>query len=303
MESLPPSTDNRKQTKNFRWQPRYERILRALFTYRGLTAEQITRLFYSSGSLTFVQTDLLALTQQKYIARFFYPTPSPATSPYVNTLGSRGKTYLTALGVDLAGYKPLKEKGKETSYYFTQHLLSINDFLIAASLVGRISPDVSLQAMIHEWQLKQQPLSSTIGRDTLSVVPDAWLDFKVLAGSQKKPYQMPVWLEMDMGTEWGKRFKDKLRSIVLLVVNGVYQARFGVSNVTVAFATPENEKRRDLMRAHIKIVLEELDALRFADLFLFACLPQHYDPQTVFLSPIWYTPTSEKPLPLLDLSD
>lgn len=303
MEHASVSKDNRRQKHAFIFTPRDEALLRAVFDYRGLTAEHVTQLFYKPGSLTYVQTNLKILVEQKYLARFHYPTEHLGLSPYVYTPSSRGMHHLAAIGVPVAGFKPLKEKGKETSYYFTQHLLSLNDFVIAASLVPRFSPDVTLQTMYHEWQLKQQPITATIGRDTVSLVPDAWLDFKVLAGSQKKPYQMPVWLEMDMGTEWGKRFKDKLRGIILLVTNGIYQERFGVNNVTVAFATPGSEKRRDLMRTHIKTVLQELDALQFADLFLFATLPQNYDPQTVFLSPIWYTPTSEKPLTLLDLSD
>lgn len=278
-------------------------MLRAFVTYRGLTAEQVTRLFYKPGSLTYVQTNLKTLCEQKYLTRFNYPTISTGVSPFVYTLGPSGLRYLTAIGMDLAGFKPLKEKGKEPSYYFLRHLLSLNDFLIAATLVPRLTSDVTISRMDHEWQLKQNPLILSAGRDTISVVPDAWLDCKVLVGSSKKPYAMPIWVEMDMGTEWGKKFKDKLKDIVRVIIEGVYQERFGVKNVTVAFPTPGNEKRRDLMRSHVLSVLKELYQEAYADLFLFACLEEHYDPQTVFLSPIWYSPTRETPFPLLDLSD
>jgi len=283
--------------------PKDEAILRVFVTYRGLTAEQVTRLLYSSGSLTYVRVKLLELVGEKYLTRFQYPTVSSGTTPFVYTLGPSGIRYLTAIGMELAGFKPLKEKGKEPSYYFLKHLLSLNDFLIAATLVPRLTHDVSMQNFLHEWQLKQNPLVLSQGRDTISVVPDAWLDCKVLVGSSKKPYAMPIWVEMDMGTEWGKKFKDKLKDIVRVIIEGVYQDRFGVKNVTVAFPTPGNEKRRDLMRSHINAVLHELGQEAYADLFLFACLPENYDPQTAFLSPIWYSPTGNTPFPLLDLSD
>jgi len=89
----------------------------------------------------------------------------------------------------------------------------------------------------------------------------------------------------------------------LLVTEQAHEKRFGVQNITVAFATPGTIKRRDLMRQHIKTVLTALGKLRYADLFLFASLPQELDPREIFLSPMWYTPTSDTPLSLLDLSD
>lgn len=279
--------------------PRDEEILFAIMQYRGLTVDQVTRLFFKPGSLTYVRVKLMELTEHKYLSRFHLPTVSTGASPFVYTLGSRGVRFFSGNGIDLNGFKPLQAP----NYYFLNHLLSLNDFLISASLLPRFTADVKLTDSLHEWRLKQMPMTTTIANEEIAVVPDGWLDFTVLAGSAKKPYRMPIWVEMDMGTEWGKKFKDKLRDIVLLVTTGAYQDRFGVQHVTVAFATPGTEKRRDLMRSHIKSMLIELGKLAYAELFLFASMPELTDPNHLFLSPIWFTSVGDTPLALLDMSD
>jgi hypothetical protein len=279
--------------------PKHEQIFSAILKHRGLTVEQVTSLFYKPGSLTYVRVNLKELVDNKYLKRMYFPTPGAGASPFVYSLNNRGIHYLVQRDLYLDGYKPIASG----NYYFLLHLLMLNDFAISASLLPRLNLDITLSSWLHEWQLKQLPVSAKVNNTEVSSVPDLWFDFTVRAGSQKKPYQMPLWVEIDMGTEWGKKFKDKLTDIVHLVTEQAYEQRFGVKQVTVAFATPGTIKRRDLMRQHIKTVLEELGKLRFADLFLFASLPQGLDPKTVFLSPIWYTPTSDTPLSLLDLSD
>ncbi len=273
--------------------------LQAIKQHRGLTVEQMTRLLYKPGSLTYVRVNAKELAQEKYLSRIHFPTVSTGASPFVYSLGIRGLRYLAECDSDIEGYRPLKSE----NYFILKHLLSVNDFAIAARLLPRLTHDVELVSWLHDWQLQHEPVSATINNTDVSSVPDLWLDFTVRAGSQKKPFAMPIWVEIDRGTEWGKRFKDKLTALVLLVTEKAHEKRFGVQNITVAFATPRSIKRRDLMRQHIKTVLEELGKLRFAELFLFASLPQELDPREIFLSPMWYMPAKDTPLSLLDLSD
>ncbi len=49
--------------KAFVLKPHHERILEALFKYHFLTVEQVTRLFYSRGSMTTVRSLLSKLAQ------------------------------------------------------------------------------------------------------------------------------------------------------------------------------------------------------------------------------------------------
>ncbi len=78
---------------------------------------------------------------------------------------------------------------------------------------------------------------------------------------------------------------------------------FGCINITVAFATTKGLKRHDLLRAFISQELDHMGLQQFANVFLFASMEQHRDPDTLFLSPLWYTPDDTTPLPLLDLSE
>jgi hypothetical protein len=288
--------NNRK--KPFVITPRYEEIIHAILLHRGLTAEQVRKLFYGR-SLSFVQTIMLELVEQKYLCRTLFPHVKPGTSSYVYSLGTRAIPYLISRDLYIEGFKPVKSG----NYYTLLHLLQLNDFAISARLLPRVSSDVVLTSWLHEWQLKQRPVSAEVNNTQVSSVPDLWFDFTVRAGSQKKPCQMPVWVEIDMGTEWGQKFKNKLCDIVLLVTDLAHEKRFGVQNITVAFATSGTAKRRDLMRQHMKAVLQELDRLNYADVFLCASLKQELEPEQVFLSPIWYTPINDTPLSLLDLSD
>ncbi len=273
--------------------------LQAIFAHRGLTVEQLTRLLYKPGSLTYVRVKAKELVQEKYLSRLHFPTVSPGASPFVYTLGTRGLRYLAEADGDVEGFRPLHAE----NYFILKHLLAVNDFAISAQLLPRVDADVILTSWLHDWQLQHEPVTAKINNTNVSSVPDLLLDFTVHAGIQKKPFAMPIWVEIDKGTEWGKKFKDKLHAIIQLVTSNAPEKRFGVQSVTVAFATLGTAKRRDLMRQHIKSVLEEMGKLRYADLFLFASLPQELDPKQVFLSPMWYTPTSDTPLSLLDLSD
>src|SRR5437588_12449955 len=76
-------------------------ILTAVLEHRGLTVEQVTKLFYKSGSLTYVRVKLMELAEQKYLSRFHFPTISTGASPYVYTLGTRGIRYLSDNEVNL----------------------------------------------------------------------------------------------------------------------------------------------------------------------------------------------------------
>ena len=290
---------NHNRKKPFVLSLRQSDYLQAVFSHRALTVEQLTRLLYKPGSLTFVRSNAKALTQEKYLSRMHFPTVSTGASPFVYSLGVRGVRFLSECEEDVSGYRPLHAE----NYYILKHLQNVNDFAISARILSRLTPDVTLTSWLHDWQLQHEPVTATINNTQVTSIPDLWLDFTVRAGSQKKPCSMPVWVEIDMGSAWGKRLKDKVTHIILLVTERAHETRFTVQNITVAFATPGTIKRRDLIRSHIKTVLEELGKLAFTDVFLCASLPQEIDPKQLFLSPLWFTPTSDRPLSLLDLSD
>src|SRR5689334_535633 len=102
-----------------------DKYLRAFGRFHYLTARQVTKLFYSSGSFTTVQARLKRLSDSEYLLPLALPTIR-AKSPFVYTLSTKGREYLESLGIDLplATYRPSREH--EKGYQFFSHTLAIN---------------------------------------------------------------------------------------------------------------------------------------------------------------------------------
>jgi len=216
---------------------------------------------------------------------------------YLSTLGQKE---LQPLGITNSS-RVRKSDIEDMKLPHLEHVRSLNDFLIAARLLSRLYPDISLVAMLHDLDLKRSPLRVTVDRQAGTLVPDGFLDFRLsIAGHL---YAMPVWVELDRGTEWGETLKKKLRSIIAAVNTSAFEALFGVSSITVAIATTEGIKRVDLMRSFVQQELQNMGITHLANIFLFTALPLDIQPQTIFLSPLWYTPDNNTPVPLLDLNE
>lgn len=276
-------------------------ILKLIHEYHFLTVSQVTRLRYSSGSETTAQDRLKKILYDNgYLDRVQLPHGGTGNTEYLYTLSTKGQRELQALGIsNFSRFRPSDSQTLKLPHL--QHLISLNDFLIAARLFPRFHPDITLVAMKHDLDMKRAPMRITIDRQTVTLVPDGFLDFRLRISN--KSYAMPIWVELDRGTEWGKTLQKKLRCIITAVATHAYDDMFGVTNITIAVATTEGEKRRDLMRSFVQQELTTMGLTHLANLFLFAALPLDLDPQTVFLSPIWYTPNIAPPMPLLDMSE
>src|SRR5262245_45002143 len=77
-------------------------ILGSLVRYHYLSSQQICRLCFKSGSLTYVQTKLKALTEGGYCQRIWLPKRGPrGSTPAVYTLARRGLNLLHAEGFEV----------------------------------------------------------------------------------------------------------------------------------------------------------------------------------------------------------
>lgn len=315
-----------------------EAILRLLAIYHFLLADQVRRLRgYRPGSLDFVRAALKRLVERAFVVRLRLPRASAGNAPWVYTVSQQGYSYLAAATArfgtgDDAGFDAgagadagldadaLVEKSKrfrpaetyERSYLFLTHTLAVNDFLIAAALLSRQTPDVVLVQMRHERDLKRAPVRVTLGHVAIgsdsdrqfgqqqhqgvAVIPDGWLDFHI-----KGAAQLCVALELDRGTEEEYAFKRKLRAL-LAYAAGPYQTAFGTDSLTVAFATTAGTRRAERMRVWCEQVLRTEQQEQEADLFYVTSLPEgELDPQTVFLAPIWARPFANDRVPLVEL--
>ncbi len=264
---------------------RDDRLLRAIYTYQFVSVQQLTRLFYHPGSLKYVRRRLKALSDAGYVQRLRLPSVTSGNTSYVYTLARKGITYLTAAGYSEFGrFRPSEQRAH--AYLFLTHTLAVNDFLIAAQLLERVVPAVKLVDMRHERMLRHSPVKVvTPKRETITIVPDGWLDFHV-GGRQR----MSILLELDRGTVEQRAFKRKLRGLVAYAL-GPYQTLFGSRSLTIAFATTAGAHRLQLLRSWSEQALQEVELAEDADILLFTALPAgDWDPKTLFCAPMWYQP-------------
>lgn len=277
--------------------PADDAILQALLRYYYLSSQQICRLLYSAGSLTYVQTKMKILAEAGLCQRLWLPRPAPrGSAPSVYTLGRRGLNHLRALGFDTAKrFRPSEHR--EHSYLFLSHTLAVNDVLIGAELLCRHAPRFGLAGLLHERDLKHRPVyvEHEDGK-RIGVVPDAWLDLRV-----DGTYQVCLVLELDRGTEEQKAWRRKVHGLIAYA-NGPYQEAFQTTSLTVAVATTAGQKRLlDLIRWTER----ELEAMKEedqGDLFVFTSLhPDLVAPSELFLARRWYQPLGADPVALLAL--
>jgi hypothetical protein len=270
----------------FSVKPAHESILKSLYTYYYLTAKQVCRLHYSPGSFTRVEKLLKELRDNQYLQWDFLPVKRRfGSSPAYYMLARRGVAYLRSLGFDVS-LLPYPSEKRQLKSLFIPHTITVNDFLIAASLLPRVAPDICLYDMRHELLMKRIVKGP--------VIPDGWLDFR--RGNE----QICFWLEVDRGTEDVKVFREKIRSQVTFSKTSYHEV-FHTPSITIVFATTAGDLRCKNMLTWTEQTLTEIHEAQEADLFRFGTIPEGpLDPAWLFFEPFWTAPFSDTPLPLLE---
>ena len=278
-------------------------ILQRVREYHFLTAEQIVTLRYSKNSLPTAQIRLKALSDAKYLERRKLPSIEPGNTEYIYFLSTKGQHELEAAG--MTGFSRVrKSEIEEMKFPHLQHVLSLNDFLIAARLLSKEVPYISLVEMRHDLDLKKTPVKVTVERrmpygdridEKITVIPDAWLDFRMDVLHLRRC----IVVELDRGTISIAPFKQKLRSLFAYAISAEYQELFGTDLCLVAYATTAGKQRLQQMIEWCEQELEQQRLEHEANLYRFTALPENIDPLTLFCTPVWYKPFEEKPVPLL----
>jgi len=313
---VPPK---RKQYKKpYLLTPVDEDILKAVWFYHFITAEQILRhRDRSINGLPKMQEKLKVLYEAKYLDRFYQPRYEPHGSlPFVYLLASKGIKYLN----DHCGiashvyYRP--SDNSHRSPLDVPHDLALNEVLIAGRHLEKSEPRVSLYEARHEWMLRSETYQVSLYRtihshqvqEDVRFTPDGFLDFRVSVGNQTQ--QACILVEMDMDTHQKPRFQKKICSYVSFINSGLYEQQFQTTSVVIAFVTPTGDKRAMQMKAWCEEQLASspvyspsqhaTNGMDDAGLFLFASVPPGaLSPTDVFLSPIWYAPFDNQPQALL----
>lgn len=302
--------------------------------YHYLTPWQLTRLHYSDGSFTRAQTKLQTLAGENtkmpckpYLARRTLPHLGIGNPTYIYTLSTEGQNYLKAQGI--AGFTRFRrDEFAKKKFRHLEHVLAVNDVLIAAHNLAKVAPLIRLVAMLHDLDLKKtaQPFiherrlrDGSLGEESAKIMPDAWLDFRLaLASEAKKERRRNVILELDRGTEFDQEeFRKKIRDYVHYALPGEddspspYEQLFGTPYIIVAYATTSGDNRLKTMRrwCEEELIEQQLDQeanlFRFTSLTYHAAAPRKYtpppslDPYELFLKPIWFIPYQKQPTILL----
>jgi hypothetical protein len=277
---------------------REEDILQAVNTYRMLTTTQVCRLFFSEHSYNYAGKLLKHLADTDYLIRFPLPSAEKGNRELVYTLGRPGIQFLKSIGYDLPYWS--KNALLPPSYLHMQHSLSVNNVLIAGFILAKQVPGITLHALYHEWVLKHTPLAVSLGNSEVGVVPDGFLDFRLLI--RETTYQTGVWIEVDRGTEDQPYVRRKVRALQTVLAQEMYKDYLQTSSMVVAFATTAGAPRLKALRCWIEEELKTLHATESNEFFLLTSLPPEIDPRTLFLRPVWSMPFVSQLQPLLDLS-
>src|SRR6266702_2712503 len=301
--------------------PADENMLQALYHYHFLTIDQISRLLsYSKGTRTTISAHLAALEKAGYTLSLYLPRPVRLGSPLkIYHLARKGLNHLRDLGFDVhPRFHPSEED--EKSYLFLMHTLAVNDFLIACRLIEKKYPAIILQEFTHERTLKRlDPVSVIIEKltaegkqvmdkegkpivETLRLVPDGFLDFRIEQPDLGKTYRYCLLLEIDRATTEAKNFKRKIRGLLTLGKDEKLCIKhFGAKIPTIAIAnTVGGEARREQLRAWTQDELKKTkESDIWAELFMFADVTEQLDSETLVLGSVWYTPFGKLPTALL----
>jgi hypothetical protein len=274
---------------------RFEEILKTIYFYRYMTAQDVARLLYSPTSLTHVREILASLASAEYLYRFQMPHVKTGNTEKIYTLGSRGREFLmTEVGLTVDWwFRPARVK--HLSYGQVVHDLVLTRFCVAAA---------AWAAKQSNFNLLQTRTCYELAKTAGKVVPDAWLLFERLRGGVHDTH-FPVILEIDRGRENQGNFKRHLRArIEFIKRGGEYSKLFGHEAVAIAYAaTSESERYRDTrlraMRSWTNEVLKELGKTSWSPIFRFHSLNLIDIYQSdIFEASVWYRPDSALPLQL-----
>ncbi len=290
-------------------------ILQLVREYHFITAEQLVRLRYSKNSLPTAQIRLQTLSGNNpkipcsnYLDRRHMPHIGTGNTDYIYYLSTKGQHELQDTG--MIGFSRVrKSEIEEMKFPHLQHVLSLNDFLIAARLLPHAVPTISLIETRHDLDLKKTPVRVNVERrlpygdrihERITVIPDAWLDFRMVVPDRPKPRRRCIVVELDRGTTSISPLKQSFLARYGYAISEEYQELFGTDLCMVAYATTAGIQRLQQMIEWCEQELEQQRLEHEANLYRFTSIPDgELEPKHVFCDEVWYKPFESEPVSLL----
>ncbi len=251
-------------------------ILQGLYTFPYLTAEQVTTLLYSPGSIQKVREYLKRLHDKEEVYRKpMFTQLQKGSSPFVYWLAAKGRNRLKKIGYDFTNWRqPADMEAFLKSSHFA-HSMVATDFLIAATLVPSIHSDIQLVSLMHDVTLKRIR--------NAAVIPDGLIHFLLPDGTN---YYLIM--EVDLNTEKRVRFQEKIAHWMTYISSGDFASDYGIVDIPMfVFYTPMREHRVGEMLSFIEEALYQLHEQQKAVWFRVGC--GAISPE-MFFEERWYLP-------------
>jgi hypothetical protein len=273
-------------------------ILTALFAFEYLTASQVTRLLYSSGSLTYVKAKLKALVDSGLALSI---GGRGTNLPLIYTLNGKGRTVASTLSEQQhKRFRATEAREKQVNLTFMQHTLAVNDVLIGARLLMQTHPNIFLTRMYREPELRRRIYVDVPVK--MCIEPDASCQFLITEQGQEKPQTWEDFFHIEVYRNLPpvkSHFKQKIQGYVTYVDTGQHEALFQTPVLSIAvFAT--TGQIATMLKSWTEEALQEIGRAADGDWFFFCSLnTPTATPEEMFLSPVWEQAFGKAKMPLL----
>jgi hypothetical protein len=276
------------------------KILLALALFGYLTAAQVTRPLYADSSLAFVRKILKSLVEQDLV---FTLGGRAVNVPLIYTLSGKGRQYVSLLGTPTTKrFRPTEEREKAANGFFLQHTISVTDVLIAAYRLTQTVPEIILNRIYLERELKRKiyvgiPISlgnGTTLRQNVCLKPDAAVDF-ITHDTVQDFFHIEVYpsnLRED-------RFKHKIAGYAAYALSTIHQELFHTPSLTIAVFCATQQLAETLKRWTEEVLQDRLLRDIGEQFFFTSSDPATTSPEELFLSPVWEQAFGNTNTPLL----
>jgi hypothetical protein len=283
-----------------------EKILFALLEFDYLTAQQLTTLLYSSGSLTYVRAKLRSLVAAKLVfplagksvglPQVFTPT-AKARASASNFLGNPTRQR----------FRPSEEREKADNLFYIKHTLAIRDVQIAAKLLATTTPGIVLNRIYHERDLRRKiyveiPVKTAQGRqrrEKICIEPDASCDF-IVQQTWRDFFHLEVYRYLPVETFW----KQKVTGLVTYRQTGQHEALFHTSALSIAVFA-QTKAMAQTLKEWTEEALTQLKQPGEGHRFFFNTIdnPTLAEPAVMYLAPLWEQAFGNAKTPLIVLKE
>jgi len=241
-------------------QERDRRLLRELSILRVADREQV-EIVAGFHSTTRANVRLMRLTQAGLLKRFF-----------LGTTGKKSLYALSAKGAELV-HVPLRGPRRKqdeilVADYFIEHQLAVNRLYCTL----KFKPIPIAGVTFASWKSFERAIS-----EGLSLIPDGYVELATPTGP------VAAFLEVDLGHERLKIWKEKIRYYVQLATSGEYERRFANTRFRVCVIAHSARRMRSI-RGIVTPLTEKL--------FWFTSLDQIE--RNGFFGPIWFRPRGDQ---------